>query len=118
MKSLVIKPFTLQLVGLSLGLLALAPAALANPNGTASQLGIPSTETTSDEIVPGLDVNTLMHQVQRMGGMSSTEFQDLQERRLNSAADAFRQQQQEALRQQSKPDQAAELSAPSDQTGL
>ena len=89
----------MKLLSLTLLLLTLAPAALAQ---TAAPEGL-SGDSNSNEVFSGSGVNfyDLIHQAGRASA-NPVDFNRQQQRRIPNAVEDFRQRQQEALRQEAE----------------
>jgi hypothetical protein len=95
------KPLLLRLSGLSIacGALLIAPVALAQSTEPIDPLEGLRTQETGNEIFSGsgIDINDLIHQANRAGGINSEEFQRLQQRQITNEAESFRQRRQAAI---------------------
>jgi hypothetical protein len=86
-------------LGLILSALTLAPAAWAQTNDPLDDLG----GDNSGDLIQGsgVDFMDLIHQANRAGGMTSAEFNQRQERKINEAAADYLQRRQAALEAES-----------------
>lgn len=80
--------------GIALLILAVAPAALAQDADDFENL---SGDSNSGALGTGLDFNDLIHLSNRLGGMSSEDFQQRQERKIGEEAADFRERQRQAI---------------------
>ena len=81
-------------VGIALLILFSMPAAFAQEAEDFENL---SGDSNSGALGTGLNVNDLIHLSNRLGGMTSADFQERQERKIDEAAADFRERQRQAL---------------------
>ncbi|MDJ0702103.1 MAG: hypothetical protein QNJ46_02385 [Leptolyngbyaceae cyanobacterium MO_188.B28] len=86
-------------IAASIGILALAPMALAQQTIDPLEGLGPSEDSSGDFFNDSSNVFDLVHQVILTNPVSAAEYQERQHQNVNNAAAEFRRQRQEALRE-------------------
>ena len=92
-------------LGIAFGLMAIAPAALAQSAPNAADLLDNHSEPQSGEVFSGsgVDFGDLVHRANQAGGMTADEYRERQQRNFDEATTNYLQRQQEILQQQPVP---------------